>query len=116
MIEIKTVNDVVCVHGTPSGKAGMSVYVFLTDGLLIDTGAQILLEGLVPFYESADFDLVALTHYHEDHTGGAAWIMEHKKVPIFIHPMSVDAVRRMLNILSIAKYFGERETPLRLSR
>ncbi len=29
MIEIKTINDVVCVHGTPGGnKAGMSVYVF----------------------------------------------------------------------------------------
>ncbi|MFI8492949.1 MBL fold metallo-hydrolase [Peribacillus butanolivorans] len=91
MLEIKTINDVVCVQGTPEGiKSGMSVYVFLTDGLLIDTGAQILLEELIPFYESADFDLVALTHYHEDHTGGAAWIQEHRKVPMYIHPMSID--------------------------
>ncbi|MCP1491174.1 MBL fold metallo-hydrolase [Peribacillus frigoritolerans] len=111
MIEIKTINDVVCVHGTPGGnKAGMSVYVFLTDGLLIDTGAQILLEELIPFYESADFDSVALTHYHEDHTGGAAWIQEHKKVPLFIHPMSVEVCAKDAEYPEYRKIFwGKRD-------
>ena len=91
MLNMKTINDVVCVQGIPEGnKSGMSVNIFLTDGMLVDTGAQILLQELIPFFESADFDLVALTHYHEDHTGGAAWIQEHRNVPIYIHPMSLD--------------------------
>ncbi|WP_285767671.1 MBL fold metallo-hydrolase [Peribacillus sp. SI8-4] len=109
MIEVKKVNDVVCVHGTPgSVRSGMSVYVFLTDGLLIDTGAQILLDGLIPFYQSADFDSVALTHYHEDHTGGAAWIQENKKVPIFIHPMSVEACAKDAEYPAYRKMFWGR--------
>ncbi|MGE7876435.1 MBL fold metallo-hydrolase [Peribacillus muralis] len=109
MIEVKTVNDVVCVYGTPGGvNSGMSVYVFLTDGLLIDTGAQSLLDGLIPFYETADFDSVALTHYHEDHTGGAAWIQEHKKVPIFIHPMSVEACAKEAEYPAYRKMFWGR--------
>ncbi|MFJ7639003.1 MBL fold metallo-hydrolase [Peribacillus sp. NPDC097206] len=91
MLEMKTINDVVCVKGTPEGnKSGMSVNVFLTDGMLVDTGAKILLKELTPFFETADYDMVALTHYHEDHTGGAAWIQEHRNVPIYIHPMSLD--------------------------
>ena len=95
MLEMTQVDDVVCVHGKPPGmKNGMSVNVFLTDGLLIDTGAKILLNELIPFFEQADFDQVALTHYHEDHTGGAAWIQEHKKVPLYIHPMSLGICER----------------------
>lgn len=90
MLEIKTINDVVCVQGTPRGNSGMSVNMFLTDGMLVDTGAQILLQELIPFFESGDFDQVVLTHYHEDHTGCAAWIQEHRKVPIYIHPVSLD--------------------------
>ena len=117
MIEIKTINDVVCVHGTPGGnKSGMSVYVFLTDGLLIDTGAQILLEELIPFYESADFDSVALTHYHEDHTGGAHGYRNIKRSRFSFTRCRLRFVQRMLNILNIAKFSGERETPLKLSR
>lgn len=117
MIEINTINDVVCVNGTPGGnKSGMSVYVFLTDGLLIDTGAQILLEELIPFYESANFDSVALTHYHEDHTGGAAWIQEHKRSRFSFTRCRLRFVQRMLYILNIVKFSGERGTPLKLSR
>ncbi|XHU82030.1 MBL fold metallo-hydrolase [Peribacillus muralis] len=109
MIEVKKVNDVVCVHGTPGGvRSGMSVYVFLTDGLLIDTGAQILLDELIPFYESADFDSVVLTHYHEDHTGGASWIQQHKGVPLFIHPMSVEACAKDADYPAYRKMFWGR--------
>ncbi|RTR35710.1 MBL fold metallo-hydrolase [Robertmurraya yapensis] len=89
MIEITEINDVTCVKGTTQ-QGSMDVYVFLVDGLLVDTGPGSLLPELIPFFETNDFEKVIVTHHHEDHTGGAKWIQDHKEVPIFIHPLAVD--------------------------
>ncbi|MFB5282696.1 MBL fold metallo-hydrolase [Peribacillus sp. Hz7] len=90
-IERKRVGDVEWVHGkVESAQSKMGVNVFVTDGLMIDTGSESLLSDLIPFFQSVDFDQVVLTHYHEDHTGGCAWIQKHKQVPLFIHSMSLD--------------------------
>lgn len=89
MLEITEINGVTCVKGT-TYQGSMDVYVFLVDGQLIDTGSESLLPELIPFFETSDFDQVIITHHHEDHTGGAKWIQEHKDVPIFIHPLAVD--------------------------
>ena len=64
----------------------MKVYLYIVDGLLIDTGPSTL-----P-WESSDFLIhpiqqVALTHIHEDHAGMAAYLQEKIKVP-FIYMMN----------------------------
>lgn len=89
MIEISEVSGVTCVKGITK-QGSMDVYIFLVDGQLIDTGPESLLPELIPFFETSDFDKVIVTHHHEDHTGGAKWIQDHKKAPIFIHPLAVD--------------------------
>ncbi|WP_231514864.1 MBL fold metallo-hydrolase [Oceanobacillus salinisoli] len=71
---------------TKPGKLGRTVYLFLVDGMLIDTGPALLLEELVSFYKQNLFELVTMTHSHEDHTGTAWWIKENRNVPIYIHP------------------------------
>jgi glyoxylase-like metal-dependent hydrolase (beta-lactamase superfamily II) len=64
----------------------MSAFCYFVDGLLVDTGFSrarvILAEGL------ADMSLRAcvITHHHEDHSGGGAWIMRHKGVTPLAHP------------------------------
>lgn len=91
MLEIKRINGVECGQVTTERKSrNSSVFVFVTDGILIDTGPSSLLSDLISFYDSVDFEQVMLTHYHEDHTGGAKWIQDHRKVPIYINPISVD--------------------------
>lgn len=91
MLEIKNVNEVICAQAIAQLHSWqMDVYVFHTDGLLIDTGSVSLLPDLIPFFNSTSFDQVLLTHYHEDHSGGAKWIQENKDVPIYINPLSVD--------------------------
>lgn len=67
-----------------------TVYTFLVDGMLIDTGPKSMEEHLIPFYENHAFDLVALTHNDEDHTGTAPWIQKNRGVPIYIHPKGID--------------------------
>jgi ribonuclease/clavin/mitogillin len=58
--------------------------------MLVDTGSQNLQQELIPFYQSSTIHAVALTHSHEDHVGTAAWLEQNKKVPIYIHPKSIE--------------------------
>ncbi|MEN1968519.1 MBL fold metallo-hydrolase [Lentibacillus sp. N15] len=92
MIHITEEEDVTCVKLDiiMEGKKINRVYVFLTDGMLVDTGPKRLVEELIPFYDKHAFDLVTLTHSHEDHTGTAPWIQENRDVPIYLHPKGID--------------------------
>lgn len=76
------------------GNSGKKVFVYLVDGMLIDTGAEKMLDDLIPFFQEHPFDQAVLTHNHEDHTGTAAWIEEHLHVPIYGHPIGLEECRR----------------------
>lgn len=91
MIDVYEKDGVTCIEGAieRSGHKEGLVFNFLVDGMLIDTGAKRDQSDLIPFYEATDFDLVTLTHSHEDHTGTASWIKENKNVPLFIHPKGI---------------------------
>lgn len=73
-----------------AGRKTNPVFVFLVDGMLIDTGPKSAEKQLIPFYEQQSFDLVALTHSCEDHSGNASWIQKHQNVPIFDHAKGID--------------------------
>ncbi|MDQ0200349.1 MBL fold metallo-hydrolase [Neobacillus ginsengisoli] len=88
MIHIFKKEGVTCVEGKVE-KFGRSVYTFLVDGMIIDTGPQCLEAELIPFYKEHSFDLVGLTHSHEDHSGTASWIQENLNVPIYVHPKGI---------------------------
>ncbi|MBM7649462.1 glyoxylase-like metal-dependent hydrolase (beta-lactamase superfamily II) [Bacillus ectoiniformans] len=85
---VTSIKGSVGVHGV-----NMNVYMYLTDGVLIDTGSESLLSEYIPFFQAGDYDQVILTHSHEDHTGGARWIQENRQVPLYIHPMAIDECR-----------------------
>ena len=87
LLELKSIGEVKSAYVT---AGALGVYSYITDGIMVDTGSQSILKTLIPFFDSNDYDQVLLTHYHEDHTGGCAWIQANKNVPIYIHPMSID--------------------------
>ncbi|MGN4125592.1 MBL fold metallo-hydrolase [Lysinibacillus sphaericus] len=90
-IDIEQNQGVQCVHGKVAVQGiGMSVYSFFVDGLLIDTGSNSLSQEFQSFFNELTIEQVALTHAHEDHSGNAAWIQQHKGVPIYVHRDSVD--------------------------
>lgn len=89
MINAYEREGVICVEGVLT-ESGRTVFSFLVDGMLIDTGPEKLQQEIVSFCETHSFDFVALTHSHEDHTGNAAWIQETFHVPLYIHPRSID--------------------------
>lgn len=91
MIHLYNHEDVVCVEGIVKRRGrDSSIYIFLTDGMLVDTGPKIIEESLIPFYQSSSFESVVLTHSHEDHVGTATWIEKNLQAPIYIHDKGVD--------------------------
>ena len=84
------------IRGVEMGHANVSVegiqlalYCYVVDGVLIDTGAQSLEQELIPFFEQQDIDQVVITHYHEDHTGCAAYLQETRQLPIYMNERSI---------------------------
>src|SRR5690625_2790036 len=61
----------------------------MIDGLLIYTGPTTKRADLIRLLTDLKFTEVILTHHHEDHTGLAHWIQQHKKTPIYIHEYGV---------------------------
>ncbi|XPD19651.1 MBL fold metallo-hydrolase [Bacillus haimaensis] len=84
------VNGVSYLNGEISLKGvSLNVYSYLIDGMLIDTGAHSLHKFFEPFLDEADFDQVMLTHFHEDHTGCAAYVQKTKNVPVYLNEISI---------------------------
>lgn len=66
---------------------GMQVYVYYIDGLLIDTGPQVRQAALGKFLDGlAPVEQVVLTHLHEDHCGGAAYVAARRQIAVGCHP------------------------------
>jgi len=83
MLTIYERNGVLCTEGLIE-TIGQKVFVYMVDGLLIDSGPEILQEELLPYFQCNSFDQLVLTHNHEDHTGNAAWIQKNLAKPISI--------------------------------
>lgn len=93
-IETNNTNGVYSINGILSFQGvTLNVYCYVIDGVLIDTGGKRLLKQFAPFLLEQDYDQVWITHHHEDHTGGAAFIEKTLKVPIYLNKYSIEAAR-----------------------
>ncbi|MFA1821476.1 MBL fold metallo-hydrolase [Virgibacillus oceani] len=79
-----------------SDGKGRPVYLFLVDGMLIDTGPQKHEKELIPFFKehASQIKFVVLTHSHEDLSGNAAWIESNLQIPIFVHGKGLEICRQ----------------------
>ncbi|WNB93807.1 MBL fold metallo-hydrolase [Bacillus sp. NEB1478] len=89
----------------------LNVYSYLVDGVLIDTGARSLHKYFKPFIDEADFDQVMITHFHEDHTGCAAYVEETKKLPIYLDKKTIGYCSRRADYPVYRKLFWGRRRP-----
>lgn len=92
-------------------KVKLSVYCYEIDGVLIDTGSASLLTSFKPFFEKADIDQVAITHYHEDHTGGAGYLQHTYNIPIYMNEASIESCQEKAHYPFYRKMFWGKRSP-----
>jgi len=87
---VETVRNVQLAKGTVKfGNYHLSVYCFIIDGLLIDTGPKTLASHLLSFFSGQDLEQVVITHHHEDHTGNASFLQKQMGLSIFMRPEKI---------------------------
>lgn len=85
------INGVQIGNGTASLLGvKLNVHCFVVDGVLIDTGAKSLEKEFKSFFKRQDIDQVVITHFHEDHTGCAAFLQNEMSLPVYMSDDMLD--------------------------
>jgi glyoxylase-like metal-dependent hydrolase (beta-lactamase superfamily II) len=77
----------------PIGPPMMSVFLYIVDGLVIDTGQHHMARAVLGLLKDRHLKLIALSHHHEDHSGNAALISNLHKIPVIGHPLTAEKLR-----------------------
>lgn len=93
------------------GGVKLNVCSFATDGVLIDTGAHVLLEEFKSFFNEANIDKAVITHAHEDHTGGAAFLQKEYGLPIYTNEIIVEKCANQADYPFYRQLFWGRRRP-----
>jgi glyoxylase-like metal-dependent hydrolase (beta-lactamase superfamily II) len=83
----------------PVGPPFMSVYFYILDGLVIDTGQRHMQKTAIELLGGKKLHRILLTHHHEDHSGNAAAISKHHHIEAFGHPLTVQKMATAFRIL-----------------
>lgn len=105
-------NNVHYINGIVSmGPVRLNVHAFHTDGILIDTGSPSLFSEFKSFLDEADVDQVILTHHHEDHSGGAAYLQEVHQLPIKMNELLIESCQKRASYPLYRKAFWGTRKP-----
>ena len=89
----------------PVGKPAMTVFCFYLDGLLIDTAQAHCERKVLGALRGKPLHQIALTHWHEDHTGNVAALQKAYHPEVFAAPYTIDLVTRGFDVLPYEQYF-----------
>lgn len=85
------------------GKNVQSVYAFIVDDLLIDTGQKHNRANVLLALENRKINKITLTHHHEDHSGNVAFLMNKWNIPAYAHPKTVEIISKGYKMSPLAK-------------
>jgi len=104
-LRVEKYNGVVCAGCTVKLLGSrLDTFIFIDDGLLIDTGPSRFAREYIQFFRSQSIKLAVLTHFHEDHSGNAPWLAL-QGIPVYIHPSSVPVCRRRAELPLYRRFF-----------
>jgi endoribonuclease LACTB2 len=108
----QTIGSVQIGNGTVALQGvKLNVHCFMLDGVLIDTGAKSLEKEFKPFLKQLDIDQVVITHFHEDHTGCAAFLQKELQIPIFMNDRMLDYCKKKADYPLYRKLFWGKRKP-----
>ncbi len=88
----------------PIGPPMMSVFVYVVDGLVIDTGQRNMQKVVVALLKQRKLTRILLTHHHEDHSGNAFVLSQGHHISVTAHPLTVEKMRSGFKILPYQHY------------
>lgn len=110
----KTVNGVQMGNGMVTLQSvKLNVHCFFIDGVLIDTGAKSLEKLFKPFFKQLPIDKVVMTHFHEDHTGCAAFLQEELQLPLFMNDIRIEYCKKKADYPMYLQLFWGKRRPFR---
>ncbi|EKN71279.1 beta-lactamase [Neobacillus bataviensis LMG 21833] len=89
----------------------LNVHCFFVDGVLIDTGAKSLEKEFTPFFNQQDIDQVVITHFHEDHTGCAAYLQKKQQLPVYMNDIKLEYCKKRPDYPMYRKLFWGKRAP-----
>ncbi|MBO0961363.1 MBL fold metallo-hydrolase [Neobacillus sp. MM2021_6] len=108
----QTINGVQMGNGTVALQGvRLNVHCFVVDGVLIDTGAKSLEKDFKPFFNQQDIDQVVITHFHEDHTGCAAFLQKELHLPIYMSDIMIEYCENRADYPMYRKIFWGKRSP-----
>lgn len=108
----QTINAVQMGNGTVAFRGiKLNVYCFVLDGVLIDAGAKSLEKEFISFFSKQDIDQVIITHFHEDHTGCAAFLQKKLQLPVYMNDMLIDYCKKKADYPLYRKFFWGKRSP-----
>ena len=94
----------------PIGRPLMSVYFYVLDGLVIDTGQRNMQKSAIALLGEKQLDRILLTHHHEDHCGNTAAICRQHQIKAYGHPVTVQKIADGFKILPYQRFvWGQSE-------
>ncbi len=97
--------------------AMVPVHSYVVDGLLVDTNMPHARPYLPACWDGLGLQQAILTHYHEDHSGNAAWVQDRYQLPVYASPDTVAKVGAGVNILFYQRLaFGQPDRAVLLPR
>ena len=81
------------------GPPLMTVYCYLVDGVLIDSGQSRMKKHFEDLIENYEIRTLLLTHHHEDHSGNAVIVKKMKNADVYGHSLTVKKMSEGFNIL-----------------
>lgn len=100
---------------SPLGHPMMTVYLYVADDLMVDTGLAHMRQAVLGIAENAGIQRAVLTHHHEDHSGNAASLKNLLGVTAYGHPLTVSKMRTGFNIFPYQYYMWGKSKPFEMS-
>ena len=99
----------------PMGPPIMSVFMYVIDGLVIDSGQHHMAKAVRGLFRDKFPSRIVLTHHHEDHSGNAAMIGNLHSIPVLGHQLTAVKMASGFPILPYQRLVWGKAPPLNVT-